>query len=185
MVVDFRLGRLKNTAPVHKSKFRKRGEFILVRGAFWSAFGSPLGSLWDPLGDLGFTLGYLGTPVDPFLVTLGPLGHHFGGHVDFGCAENVVRVVNFRLERLKNTAPVHKSKFRKRVKFILVLGCFLACFWEPFWEPLGHLGGLWGHFGPPWGHLGPPWPAMGCSGTLLGLYFARLGCLFNILGSKV
>ena len=102
-----------------------------------------------------------------------------------GCAENVVKVVNFRLGRLQNTAPVHKSKFRKRVEFILVLGCFLACFWEPFWEPLGHLGGLWGYFGPPWGHLGPPWPAMGCSGTLLGLYFARLGCLFNIWGSKV
>ena len=79
-VVNFRLGRLKNTAPVHKSKFRKRFEFILARGAFWSAFGSPFGSLWDPLGHIGVTLGYLGTPLGPFLVTLGPLGHHFGGH---------------------------------------------------------------------------------------------------------
>ena len=32
-------------------------------------------------------------------------------------AENVVMVVDFRLGRLENTAPVHKSKLRKRVDF--------------------------------------------------------------------
>ena len=32
-------------------------------------------------------------------------------------AENVIRVVDFRLGRLENTAPVHKSKLRKRVDF--------------------------------------------------------------------
>ena len=31
--------------------------------------------------------------------------------------ENVVRVVDFRLGRLENIAPVHKSKLRKRVDF--------------------------------------------------------------------
>ena len=34
-------------------------------------------------------------------------------------AENIVKVVDFRLGRLENIAPVHKSKFRKRVGFIL------------------------------------------------------------------
>ena len=71
MVVNFRLGRLKNTAPVHKSKFRKRFEFILVRGAFWSAFGSPFGSLWDPLGS---HWGHFGVPWDPFGSFFGHLG---------------------------------------------------------------------------------------------------------------
>ena len=32
-------------------------------------------------------------------------------------AENVVMVEDFRLGRLENTAPVHKSKLRKRVDF--------------------------------------------------------------------
>ena len=44
-------------------------------------------------------------------------------------AENVVRVVDFRLGRLENTAPVHKSKLRKRVDFYSVSGaCFLKGF---------------------------------------------------------
>jgi len=36
------------------------------RGAFWSAFGRPFGSLWDTLGDLGVTLGDLGVTWEPF-----------------------------------------------------------------------------------------------------------------------
>ena len=32
MVVDFRLGRLENTAPVHKSKLRKRVDFYFGPG---------------------------------------------------------------------------------------------------------------------------------------------------------
>ena len=70
MVVNFRLGRLKNTAPVHKSKFRKRVEFILARvgpgvlfavllGAFLGAFGTP----WVTLGLLWATLGSFRTPL--------------------------------------------------------------------------------------------------------------------------
>ena len=56
-------------------------------------------------------------------------------------AENVVMVVDFRLGRLENIAPVHKSKFRKGVGFILAPGgpqearvasggCFLVVFPE-------------------------------------------------------
>ena len=56
-------------------------------------------------------------------------------------AENVVRVVDFRLGRLENIAPVHKSKLRKRVDFYFGPGgpqearvvsgvCFLLVFAE-------------------------------------------------------
>ena len=59
---------------------------------------------------------------------------------DPGCAENVAMVVNFRLGTLKNSAPVHKSKFRKRLDFfggpggprearVVSGGCFLLVFW--------------------------------------------------------
>ena len=55
-------------------------------------------------------------------------------------AENVVKVVDFRLGRLENIAPVHKSKLRKRVDFyfgpggpqearVASGGCFLLVFW--------------------------------------------------------
>ena len=54
-------------------------------------------------------------------------------------AENVVRVVDFRLGRLENIAPVHESKLRKRVDFyfgpggpqearVASGGCFLLVF---------------------------------------------------------
>ena len=54
--------------------------------------------------------------------------------------ENVVMVVDFRLGRLENIAPVHKSKLRKRVDFyfgpggpqearVASGGCFLVVFW--------------------------------------------------------
>ena len=46
----------------------------------------------------------------------------------FQRAENVVRVVDFQLGRLENTAPVHKSEFRKRVDFFLGLVVTLGCF---------------------------------------------------------
>ena len=93
-------------------------------------------------------------------------------------------VVNFRLGRLKNIAPVHKSKFRKRVEFILARVGPGVLFGVLLGALLGADGTPWDHFGLPWGHLGPPWPAMGCSGMSLGLHFVRLGRLFNILGSK-
>jgi hypothetical protein len=104
MVVDFRLGRLENTAPVHKSKLRKRVDFYF-----------------------------------------GPGGPQEARVASGGCfllvfAENVVMVVDFRLGRLENTAPVHKSKLRKRVDFyfgpggpqearVASGGCFLLVFW--------------------------------------------------------
>ena len=47
---------------------------------------------------------------------------------DLQYAENVVRVVNFHLWRLENTAPVDKSKLRKCVDFILSLDVDLGCF---------------------------------------------------------
>ena len=64
----------------------------------------------------------------------------FTKNKDFQCAENVVMVVDFRLGRLENTAPVHKSKLRKRVDFYFGPGgpqearaasggCFLLVFW--------------------------------------------------------
>ena len=80
-VVVFWLGRLENTAPVHKSKFRKRVDFF-----------------WGP-----------GGPREARVPS--------GGCFLLVFAENVVRVVDFRLGRLENIAPVHKSKFRKRVDF--------------------------------------------------------------------
>ena len=81
MVVDFQLGRLENTVPVHKSKLRKRVDFYF-----------------------------------------GPGGPQEARVASWGCfllvfAENVVMVVDFRLGRLENIAPVHKSKLRKRVHF--------------------------------------------------------------------
>ena len=82
MVVNFRLGRLKNTAPVHKSKLRKRVDFYFgpdgSQSAFWSAFGRPFGSLWDTLGDLGVTLGHLGVTWDPLGLLWGALGCPLG-----------------------------------------------------------------------------------------------------------
>jgi hypothetical protein len=104
MVVDFRLGRLENIAPVHKSKLRKRVNFYF-----------------------------------------GPGGPQEARVASGGCfllvfAENVVKVVDFRLGRLENIAPVHKSKLRKRVDFyfgpggpqearVASGGCFLLVFW--------------------------------------------------------
>ncbi len=41
----------------------------------------------------------------------------FTKNKDFQCAENVVKVVDFRLGRLENIAPAHKSKLRKRADF--------------------------------------------------------------------
>ena len=41
----------------------------------------------------------------------------YGGCFLLVFAENVVRVVDFRLGRFENTAPVHESKLRKRVDF--------------------------------------------------------------------
>ena len=53
----------------------------------------------------------------------------FSENEDLQYVENVVRVVNFQLERLENIAPVHKSEFRKCVDFfwglVVTLGCFL------------------------------------------------------------
>ena len=85
MVVNFWLGRRKNIAPVHKSKLRKRADFYFVPGrswgAFWRAFGTPFGSLWDTLGDLGVTLGDLGVTWEPLWPARGcsgtPLGFFF------------------------------------------------------------------------------------------------------------
>ena len=82
MVVNFWLGRLINTAPVHKSKLRKRADFYFgpggSRGAFWNAFGRPFGKLWDTLGDLGVTLGDLGVTWDPLGLLWGALGCPLG-----------------------------------------------------------------------------------------------------------
>ena len=80
-MVDFRLGRLENTAPVHESKFGKRVGFILPPGV----------------------------PQEARVAS--------GGCFLLVFAENVVRVVDFRLGRLENTAPAHESKLRKRVDF--------------------------------------------------------------------
>ena len=78
MVVNFRLGRLKNTAPVHKSKLIKRADFYFGPGgswgAFWRAFGSLFRSLGDTLGDLGVTLGHLGVISDPLGLLWGAPG---------------------------------------------------------------------------------------------------------------
>ena len=82
MVIDFRLGRLENIAPVHKSKLRKRADFYFVPGgswgAFWRAFGTPFGILWDTLGDLGVTLGNLGVTWEPLGLLWGALGCPWG-----------------------------------------------------------------------------------------------------------
>ena len=86
-VVDFRLGRLENTAPVHESKFRKRVGFILPPGG----------------------------PQEARVAS--------GGCFLLVFAENVVMVVDFRLGRLENIAPVHESKLRKRVGFYFGPGC--------------------------------------------------------------
>ena len=85
MVVDFRLGRLKNIAPVHKSKLRKRVDFYFgpggSRSAFWDAFGMPFGSLWDTLGDLGGPFWTPGGDLEVLWAAIGvsgvPLGPHF------------------------------------------------------------------------------------------------------------
>ena len=105
MVVDFRLGRLENIAPVHKSKFRER-------------------------------VGFISAPGGPREVRVAS-----GGCFLLVFAENVVRVVDFRLGRLENIAPVHESKLRKRVDFpcTAVLQSpaglpphMISCFFEAF-----------------------------------------------------
>ena len=82
MVVDFRAGRLKNIAPVHKSKLRKRVDFYFGPGgswgAFWRAFGTPFGSLRDTLVDLGVTLGDLGVTWEPLGLLCGAPGCPWG-----------------------------------------------------------------------------------------------------------
>ena len=80
-MVDFRLGRLQNTAPAHKSKFRER-------------------------------VGFISAPGGPREVRVAS-----GGCFLLVFAENGVRVIDFRLGRLENIAPVHESKLRKRVDF--------------------------------------------------------------------
>ena len=103
-MVDFRLGRLQNTAPAHKSKFRER-------------------------------VGFISAPGGPREVRVAS-----GGCFLLVFAENVVRVVDFRLGRLENSAPVHESKLRKRVDFsfgpvgpqearVASGMCFLLVFW--------------------------------------------------------
>ena len=71
MVVIFQLGRLKNIAPVDKSKLRNCVDFLGAWVAPGTLFGMLLkrllGSCGTPWEALGFTLGHLG-------VTLGPLG---------------------------------------------------------------------------------------------------------------
>ena len=84
-VFDFRLGRLENTAPVHKSKLRKRADFYFGPGGSWGAFrrsfGSIFGSLWDTLGDLGVILGHLGITWEPFGLLWGAAGCPWGSIV--------------------------------------------------------------------------------------------------------
>ena len=52
----------------------------------------------------------------------------FSENEDLQRAESVVMVVDFQLGRLENTAPVHKSEFRKCVDFFCGLGFVLGCF---------------------------------------------------------
>ena len=73
MVVDFQLGRLENTAPVHKSELRKCVDFLGAWGSLWDAF-------CDLFGVFGGPLGHLGVPLGILLVTLGLLWRHFGAH---------------------------------------------------------------------------------------------------------
>ena len=78
MVVNFRLGRLKNTAPVDKSKLRNCVDFFLglggSRGAFGMLLGGLLGSFGTPWEALGVTLGHLGVTWDPLGLLWGGLG---------------------------------------------------------------------------------------------------------------
>ena len=88
MVVDFQLGRLENTALVHKSKFKKGVDFLgacvglpVLSGMLFGFFCNPLGHLGGPRGALLGTLGSLGTKNPPLALpgtlswtTFGSLG---------------------------------------------------------------------------------------------------------------
>ena len=68
-VVKSEPGRLGNTAPVHKSKFRKCVDFVLACVGLGvlsgMLFGSLLESFGAPWGPLGSSLGHLGVTWDP------------------------------------------------------------------------------------------------------------------------
>ena len=78
MVVDFRLGRLQNIAPAHKSELRNCVDLFFglgsSRGAFLMLLGRLLGSFGTPWEALGVTLGHLGVTWDPLGLLWGAPG---------------------------------------------------------------------------------------------------------------